>query len=220
MSERATSSPLLNLPFELRNRIWRDHLRGECDQSKTCIQTQPKNDQSHICPRFALAMTCRQAYLEVVPIYYSEHNFRISCTIKRFSSSIGPVNANLITSISVPYDISFKSYTSHLPNLKKIDAYGSHADRYERYKSHFEVLVRAWITQPQLVIFHQCPHVGRWFTMCIDEGDALPRIQKDITTELPTYSIKADERPPGSWLTRTEKVCAFYISEIPEHEDD
>lgn len=120
--------PVLLLPPEIRNNIWRYAVlkEGDVDIEKTSrkrlasvlrasrlrsgreLRLHREDDQRRIASKLAVAFTCRQAYLEVTPIYYRENTFNISNgwryspnfnNVKTFAESIGSEKAASILSI-------------------------------------------------------------------------------------------------------------------------
>ncbi|KAF6221495.1 hypothetical protein HO133_002351 [Letharia lupina] len=119
--------PILSLPPEIRNHIWRyavvkdenvtvrPHGRQEsiqglvpsCLRSGRELQRHREDDERRTnSTPLALAFTSRQLYLEVTPIYYSENSFYFpnswycisaESTLENFTAAIGPQNASNIT---------------------------------------------------------------------------------------------------------------------------
>lgn len=89
--------PVLLLPPELRNHIWRytvvkeghvtvqRHFRQELASNLPAsrlrsgceLRLHGEDDQRRVASKLAVAFTCRQLYLEVTPIYYRENNFHL-----------------------------------------------------------------------------------------------------------------------------------------------
>lgn len=134
--------PLLKLPSEIRNHIWRyvvvktgkvyvrkqvqdGHLR-----SPQSITTKPVNqgtDWQRQKSRPAVAFTCRQIYLEVTPIYYSANIFwnygdwDDHRKFVNFTAAIGPDNASMITELNLyEFGTPVNQYLTMLPGLKRL----------------------------------------------------------------------------------------------------
>lgn len=212
MLERASDSfRILSLALELRTRIWRYaivkkdaidlqfHTRQTCQkispaERKRFIKTQLENDQSHVVSQLALAFTCRQVYLEVTPIYYSEHTFRFYYTIEDFLTNIGSVNTHYITSISVPLDhCPFDIYILQLPHLRAIHAYCFHVTGSESDERHIEQLIEVWSQHRHLVLTHQCDFLEPERSLDRENRHFFPIISRDTTTKPPTFYIRQEE---------------------------
>lgn len=143
--------PVLSLPLEIRNHIWRyavvkdenvtvwPHGRQEFIQGlvPSCLRSgrelQRHRERRTNSTPLALAFTSRQLYLEVTPIYYSENSFYFPnlwyCTsaesaLENFTAAIGPQNASNIT--AVYFDTLFcplNQYLTVLTGLKQLTVY-------------------------------------------------------------------------------------------------
>ena len=117
--------PILKLPSELRNLIWRctvvaaeaiqleqlgsQHARGRLPPSllRSGKQIHTEDDRRVIPSRLAVAFACRQLYLEIMPIYYSHNWFAVSLTsigtalekVQNFVKAIGSENARYIRNV-------------------------------------------------------------------------------------------------------------------------
>ena len=117
--------PVLKLPPEIRNLIWRctvvaaeaiqleqfgsQHTRGQLVPSllRSGKQIHAEDDKRLVPSRLAVAFACRQLYLEVTPIYYSDNWFAVSLTstvaalgkVQDFVVAIGPENARCIRNL-------------------------------------------------------------------------------------------------------------------------
>lgn len=115
--------PILKLPPEIRNRIWRyslvkdgdviirPHGRQEfirkivpsCLRSGKELQRHREDDERRINSKsLALALVCRQLYLEAALIYYGENTFCFVGSpgismLEGFTAAIGPRNASIVT---------------------------------------------------------------------------------------------------------------------------
>ena len=114
--------PILKFPPEIRNLIWRytvvaaeviclerygsQHTRGQLAPSllRSGKQIHAEDDKRLVLSRLAVAFTCRQLYLEVTPIYYSDNWFAVPLIsmvtaqgeAQDFVTAIGPENARCI----------------------------------------------------------------------------------------------------------------------------
>ena len=139
--------PLLELPAEIRNHIWRyivikdDHVTFQefmvYPKSPETglrvgnpVKRRLNDDEPRQTSMLAIAFTCRQLYLEVTPIYYGENVFRPSYSdyllakrwlFQSFAAAIGPTNANTITQLHL-YDLFWfdDEYLDELPELKRL----------------------------------------------------------------------------------------------------
>ena len=139
--------PILRLPAEIRNQIWRyvvvkdgevvyrDHKRQDQTpesrlRSGNLIKSHQEDDERRRSSQLAIASTCRQIYLEVTPIYYGENVFHPGDfqdpmlhlrALKAFKQAIGPKNASTITEICV-YEswVFLEGHLSRLPGLKRL----------------------------------------------------------------------------------------------------
>lgn len=121
---KKTSSffPVLKLPSEIRNLIWRctvvaaeaiqleqhgsQHTRGRLAPSllRSGKQIHAEDDRRLVPSRLAIAFTCRQLYLEVTPIYYSHNWFAMPFIsvenaqgkTQDFVTAVGPDNARCL----------------------------------------------------------------------------------------------------------------------------
>ena len=135
--------PLLKLPPEIRDHIWRHvvvknenvlirkHVRGVSLRNPCFPITKPEDhtDWRWRSSWLAVAFTCRQMYLEVTPIYYSANVF---CPygvwavgdyrkFVNFTASIGPDNASIISGLSLfEFSVPVEEYMSRLPGLKRL----------------------------------------------------------------------------------------------------
>ena len=121
--------PLLNLPPEIRNRIWTLAAKGRIVAIRWDC---PRKRGKHLPPTtISLASTCRQIYREVTPIYYSKNAFRFSCAMAedspwQFAAAIGPANAASITFVSINIHEKEWALTQlPFPNLKVLWCIGS-----------------------------------------------------------------------------------------------
>ena len=138
--------PLLKLPSEIRNHIWRCivikdegitfHEYMVYSKSRDTglrvgnpVSIRQDGDEPRQTSLLAIAFTCRQFYLEVTPIYYGENVFRplhwnyvltfnFSGVLKSFAAAIGPTNASTITQLQL-YE-PFMLPDDELPNLKRL----------------------------------------------------------------------------------------------------
>lgn len=116
-----TPFPIFKLPPELRRRIWElvvvtdtpvtvyDRRRSELAKTlqlfppslRSGKKRMVEDDQRRAASQLAIAFTCRQAYLEVTPIYYRQNTFYFpkslrSCRdlecfgLEQFTASISP----------------------------------------------------------------------------------------------------------------------------------
>lgn len=124
--------PVLRLPPEIRNRIWRFAVVKEEEviiyhhgrqslasnlpesrlRSRCPLQLHQQDDERRLSSQLAVAFTSRQLYLEVTPIYYGLNTFSLSNYRRRkdyqqFAADIGPDNVNTITTISAHGDQYF-----------------------------------------------------------------------------------------------------------------
>lgn len=121
--------PVLDLPPEIRNRIWRfvvvtdepvkviHHGRAELAgrfrpsklRSGKEIESHRKDDIMRCSSILTVAFTCRRAYLEITPIYYSKNTFLFDdgnfSPMAAFTTAIGQKNAQSITfaSLVIPH---------------------------------------------------------------------------------------------------------------------
>ena len=121
--------PLLNLPPEIRNRIWTLAAKGRI---VTIRWDCPRKRGKHLPPTtMSLASTCRQIYREVTPIYYSKNAFRFSGPMAentpwQFAAVIGPANAASITFVSIDFlEKEWALKQLPFPNLKVLWCAGS-----------------------------------------------------------------------------------------------
>ena len=142
--------PVLNLPPEIRNRIWRYVVvRGgyvkirpdEYEEHQELIkmltpsrlrsgrelQHHHEDDQRRYKPMpLALALASRQLYIEAALIYYSKNTFDFAvdglvATLQKFAAAIGTQNASSITTARFETPSpSLFQYLSVLPGLQKI----------------------------------------------------------------------------------------------------
>lgn len=138
---------VMDLPPEVRNYIWRfavvtdyfisirDHQSWELIKrlststlrSGKKLDSCRKDDKAGVTSILAIALTCRQVYLEVTPIYYSQNNFRLcyyyaghrSLTV--FTSIIGKKKAQSITSTSPGVVNDDTADFLGLPGLQRFD---------------------------------------------------------------------------------------------------
>ncbi|KAI9837913.1 MAG: hypothetical protein M1838_004712 [Thelocarpon superellum] len=83
---RAQAFRFLDLPAELRNRIYRMHL--VCDP--VVLDLDPQNPRT-IGPRLRLLRTCRQVHREASRVFYGDNTFRIFPLHRRFFNSKRPL---------------------------------------------------------------------------------------------------------------------------------
>ena len=127
MSDAESTTPaqtatchLLNLPPEIRNRIWTVASKG----GRVAIRWDcPRAYGEHLPPTtMSLGSTCRQIYREVTPIYYSKNAFHFTCgsvTPWQFATAIGPANAASITLVAIqPSQKELALTQLPFPNLK------------------------------------------------------------------------------------------------------
>ena len=138
--------PILKLPPEIHNRIWRYSLVKDgdviilphgrqgfiskiipsCLRSGKELQRHQQDDKRRInSTSLALAFVCRQLYLEAALIYYSENTFRflsdpVSSMLEEFTAAIGPRNASIVTAARFYARDSCFSNLSLLPGLKQL----------------------------------------------------------------------------------------------------
>ena len=120
-AQTATCS-LLNLPPEIRNRIWTFAAKGRI----VFISMHCPRDYGKDLPytTMSLASTCRQIYREVTPIYYSKNAFYFNFSLAkdfpwRFAAAIGPANAASITFVAIRHRNAEWALTRlPFPNLK------------------------------------------------------------------------------------------------------
>lgn len=123
------SFPVLCLPPEIRNHIWRyavvkeggvvvrqhsgqsvlSNLPASSLRSGYELRSHREDDQRRVASKLAVAFTCRQIYLEVTPIYYGENTFSLPhwwrCfesgpqKVQGFAEAIGSEKAASILSI-------------------------------------------------------------------------------------------------------------------------
>lgn len=115
--ENTSLFPIMQLPVEVRQKIWKSvmifdkpisvephgrvlsqpsYLRSGKQVKMHVVEQEQRKLRSH----FALASTCRQIYLEVVPIYYGTNTFILdSKHWVHFLKTIGAENVRAITSI-------------------------------------------------------------------------------------------------------------------------
>ncbi len=147
----SSTSPIFKLSAEIRVKIWRMvvisdyhiHFRASTVQrlrkarlrsSINPIPPQPKIKFPHTChSSFAMAMTCRQVYLETTPIYYSGNTFHIpfifgkenSRTFSALIGTIGKENAYQISKIFIGDTLNNPAYVfDQLPGLRTLDIDG------------------------------------------------------------------------------------------------
>ena len=119
---QAATCPLLNLPPEIRNRIWTFAAKGRIVFiSMHC----PREYGKHLpYTTMSLASACRQIYREVTPIYYSKNAFYFNFSLTkdfpwRFAAAIGPANAASITFVAIRHRNAELGLTQlPFPNLK------------------------------------------------------------------------------------------------------
>ena len=125
IKKTSISLPILKLPPEIRNFIWRysviasgaiqleeygsQHARRQLNPSllRSGKQIHTEDDRRLVPSRLAVAFASRQLYLEVVPIYYSHNWFAISVTsmvsalktAHNFVAAVGLVNARCIRNL-------------------------------------------------------------------------------------------------------------------------
>lgn len=109
--------PIMQLPVEVRQKIWKSVMifdKPISVEHHDRVLSQPiylrsgkqvkmhiiEQEQRRLCSPFTLASTCRQIYLEVVPIYYGTNTFILdSKHCLHFLKTIGAENVRAITSI-------------------------------------------------------------------------------------------------------------------------
>ena len=117
--------PILKLPSEIRNLIWRftvvaanaieleqlgsQYARGQLSPSllRSGKQIHAEDDKRLVPSRLAVAFASRQLYLEITPIYYAHNWFAVSLTsmettlekVQNFAVAIGPWNSRFIRNI-------------------------------------------------------------------------------------------------------------------------
>lgn len=117
--------PILEIPPEIRNLIWRytviaagaiqleqhssQHTRGQLSPSflRSGKQIHAEDDRRLVPSRLAVAFTCRLLYLEISPIYYSHNCFAMPLTsmvtaleeAQNFVTAVGPENARCIRNV-------------------------------------------------------------------------------------------------------------------------
>ena len=139
--------PVLKLPPEIRDQIWRNvvvkdgdvvlHDRMRQDElpesnfrSANSMEIHRTDDGPLPSSRLAVAFTCRQLYREVTPIYYRDNTFRPGESwydftyrevIESFADAIGPTNAGNITDLCFfACWYIFGETLSLLPGLKRL----------------------------------------------------------------------------------------------------
>ena len=158
---KSPTSPILELPAEIRLMIWRHvlisdrpvglrkHKNRELPNSRLRSGEKFKfegNPQYEYSTQFSLALTCRQVYLEATPIYYGENSFLPQFvrhldmyeTYSVFLDVIGDRNANRISETYL--DVCLATSVDFLHRLKglkilNIESYDLHwwNDRVERF---------------------------------------------------------------------------------------
>lgn len=117
--------PIIKFPPEIRYLIWRytviaaeaielrqqgsQHTRGQLAPSllRSGKQIHAEDDRRLVPSRLAVAFTCRQLYLEVTPIYYSQNWFAVPLIskvialgeVQDFVTAIGAENARCIRTL-------------------------------------------------------------------------------------------------------------------------
>jgi hypothetical protein len=144
-------SPLLRLPPEIRNRIWKYAVggntiksvdiglwRGDYRLKLPTSEQLPTSEPGHV---FALLRTCRQIYAETAVLPYTDNTFSF-CSVRSMRYGLKHVKAHLrthITSIQLEIDFDFRrsrhgfeyyvylgerfSLRASLPGLKDVHAY-------------------------------------------------------------------------------------------------
>lgn len=156
----SSTSPIFKLSAEIRVKIWRMvvisdyhiHFRASTVQRlrkarlRSSINPIPPQSRiksaratastrvPHTCnSSFAMAMTCRQVYLETTPIYYSGNTFHIpfkfgkenSRTFSALIGTIGKENAYQISKIFIGDTLNNPAYVfDQLPGLRTLDIDG------------------------------------------------------------------------------------------------
>lgn len=141
--------PVLRLPPEVRNCIWRyavvkegdviiqnhgrqrlasdlpaSRLRSGCE-----LHLHREDDQRKVASKLAVAFTCRQMYLEVTPIYYQENTFYFKTLlefylqkVRGFAEAIGSEKAASILSVCLTAGPGPQiKYLSCFPGLKRLE---------------------------------------------------------------------------------------------------
>lgn len=138
--------PILKLPPEIRNRIWRYSLVKDGDviilprgrqefvrkivpsrlRSGKELQRHQEDDERRInSTSLALALVCQQLYLEAALIYYGENTFCFLgdpgiSMLETFIAAIGPRNASTVTAARFYTGESCFPYLPLFPSLKQI----------------------------------------------------------------------------------------------------
>lgn len=146
--------PVLRFPPEIRNHIWRyaivkegvvvvqqhsgqrllSNLPASSLRSGYELRSHREDDQRRVASKLAVAFTCRQIYLEVTPIYYSENTFSLPhwwrCfesdppKVQRFAEAIGSEKAASILSIHLDNyyftPLLVDGFLSYFPSLKRL----------------------------------------------------------------------------------------------------
>lgn len=150
----SSTSPIFALSADIRVKIWRMVLisdyhihfsestvqrlrKARLRSSTSPIRSRSRMKKARATARtrasFALAMTCRQIYLETTPIYYSGNTFHIASkygkvnarTFSAFLATIGKQNACRISKIFIGDTLNNPAYVfDQLPGLKTLDIDG------------------------------------------------------------------------------------------------
>ena len=167
-----TCFPVLDLPPEVRNRIWtfavvsdvpvvvaRAWRPGLLRSGKEVASHAQDDDQRRLISMLAVAFTCRRLYQEIIPIYYSENTFKFVGSGPRFSclnfmKAIGPQNTQRINSISVDFFHELEEAVRLFPGLKTMDVRCFCVDDPRFVSCHREELIACRSVNPMLTFTH------------------------------------------------------------------
>ena len=206
---QTSTCPLLNLPPEIRNRIWTLAAKGRI--LAICFHCPREYGENLPPTAMSLASTCRQIYREVTPIYYSKNAFHFTSGVAKdspwqFAAAIGPANAASITFIAIlPHAQEWALTQLPFPNLKVLWCFRLNILNVRSSEELSEILDAK---HPELYGYSQRSILLRDLSLSNDPTLTpipMPRLRNSRLSY--SYFIPLSDSPPPRYLATPCKEC-------------